>query len=342
MPDRNLARVVAVANGKGGAGKTSVAANLAGLAAAAGWRTLLIDLDPQGNCGHDLGYGWPDDDGLVRSDHGAALVEALVSGGVLTPVVPDSRPGLDVISGGEHLDDVEDVVIGRIRRSKSAHGLLAAALRPLAPRYDLVVLDTPPTRPALLQLALTASRWIVVPSKTDRSSIEGLRTLAAQIALVRPSNPDLAVLGAVLFGVTSTASVVRRNAIEDIEAALAGAAPLFGSVIRHAEATAVEARERGLLVHEVAERVTGAEPFWKALREGRTPARMPGSASALAGDYVRLVREMLDRLVDLEGSAQADAGYEPSGGACERAELVGGTEQAVGTAARAVLSVGST
>ena len=64
-----LARVVTVANGKGGVGKSTVAANVAGLAAAANWKVLLADFDPQGNAGHILGYGWNG-----QSDAGRHLV----------------------------------------------------------------------------------------------------------------------------------------------------------------------------------------------------------------------------------------------------------------------------
>lgn len=286
-----LSRVVTFANGKGGAGKTSTAVNVAGLSAAAGWKTLLVDLDPQGNAGHDLGYTW-----AGASDQGQRMVDALVSGQPLTPTLEDVRPNLDVIPGGEALDDVEDVILGRVRRAKDHRHLLANALAPLAANYDLIVVDTPPTRPALLQLALAATRWIVVPTRPDRSSIEGLRTLAGQILTARETNPRLEILGAVLFDTGTSATVVRRNAAEDVTTVLDGAAPLFDAVIRHSESAAVDARERGMLIHELAERVDRAEPYWKALQQGRTPERVPGSAPALAEDYVLLCQELLTRI----------------------------------------------
>lgn len=286
-----LARVVTFANGKGGVGKTTCAVNMAGLAAAAGWHTLLIDLDPQGNVGHDLGYTWAN-----TGDRGQHLVDALVTGQALRPVLADVRPSLDVISGGEALDDLEDVVSGRARRNQTTHGLLAEALTGLAAGYDLIVIDTPPTRPSLLQLALAATRWIIVPTRADRSSIEGLRTLAAQIVRARSINPMIGVLGAVLFDSGTSATVVRRNAITDIEQALDGAAKMFESVVRHSESAAVDAREQGILAHELAEKADAAEPYWKALREGRTPTRIPGSAPALAEDYVLLAQEVLTRI----------------------------------------------
>lgn len=283
-----LSRVIAVANSKGGAGKTSTAANLAGLAAAAGWRVLLIDLDPQGNAGHDLGYTWKD-----QSDFGRHLVDALIADKPLQPTLLQVRPNLDAISGGAALDELEDVLAGRARRGSDPRALLARNLAPLAGDYDLVVIDTPPTRPTLLQLALSASRWIVVPTRPDRSSIEGLRGLEAEIAAARSLNPQLEILGAVLFDVSTSATVVRRNAVQDINDALDGAAPLFDSVVRHSNAAAVEAREKGLLVHELAESIDNAEPYWKALQEGRTPTRVAGSAPALAEDYVLLSQEIL-------------------------------------------------
>lgn len=283
-----LTRVVTVANGKGGVGKSTVAANVAGLAAAAGWRVLLVDFDPQGNAGHILGYAW-----RGESDGGKHLVEALVAGTTLRPPLRGVRTNLDVIPGGEELDTLEDVLAGRVKRGQDIHGSFAAALAPIADDYDLVVIDTPPTRPVLLRMALGATRWIVVPTRPGRMSIEGLRALAAEMVIARAGNPDLELLGALLYDVESSATVIRRNAVEDITAALGGAAPVFSTVVRHALAPVCESEEQGLLIHEIAEKVDTAEPFWVALKEGRRPNRVAGSAPALAEDLVLLTQEIL-------------------------------------------------
>ena len=83
---------VMVSNGKGGVLKTSLAANLSGLAATSGWRVLAVDLDPQGNLATDLGV-------LDRSDGGEALLRAVAEGSALAPL-KDVRPGLDLVAGG--------------------------------------------------------------------------------------------------------------------------------------------------------------------------------------------------------------------------------------------------
>lgn len=296
-----LTRVVTVANGKGGVGKTSTACNVAGLAAGAGWRVLLVDFDPQGNAGHLLGYRWKG-----QSDGGAHLVDVLMNGRELKPLLTDIRSGLDVVPGGDALDTLEDLMAGRIKRGQDVHDLFAAALAPVAGDYDLIIIDTPPTRPLLLRLALGATRWIIVPTRPGRTSVEGLRALAGEVATVRRTNPHLELLGAVLYDVETSATVIRRNAIEDITNVLGGAAPVFDQVIRHALAPVCESEEQGMLIHEIAERVDNAEPYWKALKEGRKPERVPGTAPALAEDFVLLTQEILtsiDRHEKLEVSA---------------------------------------
>lgn len=283
-----LTRVVTVANGKGGVGKSTTACNVAGLAAVAGWRVLVVDFDPQGNAGHILGYTW-----RGETDEGRHLVDTLMRGGQLTPGLSAVRPNLDVVAGGKELNTLEDVVAGRLKRGDEVHQVFAEALAGIAPDYDLVVVDTPPTRPLLLRLALAATRWIVVPTRPGRTSIEGLRTLAEDITSVRQINPNLEVLGGLLYDVETQATAIRRNAVEDIAAVLGGAAPVFQSIIRHAVSPAVLSEEKGLLIHEVAEQVDNAEPYWRALQEGRTPERLPGSAPALAEDFVLLTQEIL-------------------------------------------------
>jgi chromosome partitioning protein len=284
---KELTRVVTFANCKGGTGATSTAVNVAGLAAEGGWRTLFIDLDPHGNAGHDLGYYW---DG--RGDSGKLLRSALMTGSALMPVIPDVRPGLDVISGGEALDDWESEITGRAHQSRPHQSLLAEALAPIAPDYDLIVLDTPSTRPTLTQLALCATRWIVVPTRADRASIEGLRVLSRQIEMARDVNPDIELLGVVLFDVATSDKAIRRNAASDIESALNGAAPLLKAVIQHAESSAVKARESGGLIHELADQADDAEQLSEEHR--------PGSTSALAEDYMTLSQEVLQRIQDVE------------------------------------------
>lgn len=302
----DLSRVVVFATGKGGTGKTSCAANIAGLAAQAGWRTLLLDLDSQANVGHDLGFSEVD-----GADGGQHLVNTLVTGGTLQPVLKSVRKNLDVITGGSKLDDLEDLVLGRQRRGEDGRGLLRQALAGLAGDYDLVIIDTPPSRrSALVTLALAAARWIVIPTKSDRSSIEGLRVLAEQVVSIREVNPEIDVLGAVLFGMGASATARRRFAAEDVRNVLGDSSLLFDSVIRHAEAAANDAREKGRLIHELAEVVHNAEPYWKALREGRRPERIAGSAPALAEDYVLLADELLRRIGDAE-AASTEADPEP-------------------------------
>lgn len=294
-----LTRVITFANGKGGVGKTSCSTNVAGIAAASGWRVLVIGLDPQGNEGHDLGFRWEG-----KGDDGDTLMTALTQGTPLTPVLTDVRPGLDVISGGAVLDDLEDVLSGRSRRGGDTRTALADALVPLAPNYDLIVIDTPPIRPTLSQLALAATRWVVVPTKSDRSSIRGLGEFAPQLVRAREVNPDLELLGALLFATATAATTVRKHAIQDIEDTLGGAAQMFSTVIRHSEATAADAREKGMLVHELVAHGEQAEPWWKALREGRVPPRVPTSPG-LAQDYASLTQEILARMVAQEQGQEA-------------------------------------
>lgn len=191
-----LTRVLTIANGKGGVGKSTTATNVAGLAATAGWRVLLVDFDPQGNAGHILGYRWKG-----QSDGGQHLVDTLMSGAALTPLLTGVRDNLDVVPGGEALDTLEDLLAGRVKRGHAIHQLFAEALAPIAVEYDLIVIDTPPTRPLLLRLALGATRWIIVPTRPGRTSIEGLRALANEVLAVRSTNPDIELLGALLYDV---------------------------------------------------------------------------------------------------------------------------------------------
>lgn len=301
--DRSLlGRVVTVANGKGGVGKTSISTSLAGMAAAAGYKILLIDLDPQGNAGEDLGYT-----GADTGDSGLAMVQALVTGSALVPSLHQVRPGIDVVCGGEKLDDLAGVLLGRHQRGKPVADMLAEALvRLLAEQdYDLVVIDCPPGEPNLQLLALGAARWLIVPTRGDAASLKGIVRIAHRMVEARTHNPELEVLGVVLFDIPSSATRVRREITEEVGAALSGVAPLFTTSIRHSMA-ALDARRSGLLVHEHAAQVDSGEPFWKALQEGRRPASV-GTAPALAGDYAMLCHEILTRISELEAERAVTA-----------------------------------
>lgn len=294
-----LSRVVAIANGKGGVGKTTLAANIAGLSAAAGHRVLLIDLDPQGNVGDDLGYYE-----AGRSDDGAHLVETLLSRDDLKPVLIDVRENLDVISGGERITDLAGALFARAAKGQNSDLALADSLSGIAGDYSLVLIDTPPIDVQLQALALGAARWLLIPTAPDAGSIRGLAALASRVEHAHINNPGLEVLGAVLVDLPANAKRIKEAATAQIEQALGGVAHVFDQTIRTATSPARESRDRGLLIHELAEQVEDAEPFYSALREGRRPDRLPGSAPALAEDFLLLTEAVLTTIAQREGTGE--------------------------------------
>ena len=290
--------IVAIINGKGGTGKTSITANLSGLLAAAERRVLAIDLDPQGNLALDLGLA-----GAGLSDNGASLVAAGMSGSALTPV-PNVRPGLDVIPGGAALNDLAAVLTSR-RAMPAATSTrpVPELIRDLAGGYDIVFIDCPPGVEVLQEVALKAANYVLTPVKTDDASRTGLGVVASRFESVQ--NENLRFLGAVLFGVnrqaTRTLDAARTRLVEDLEDSEA----VFTATIRHVEAAATQARHRGQLAHELEAAAGSQDPWWKGLR-GTDPNgasrqdRIPGSAGPLAEDYFALAEELLHRIAALD------------------------------------------
>jgi chromosome partitioning protein len=292
-----LARVVVVAQGKGGVGKTSLTANVAGLAAASGHRVLAVDLDQQGNLARDLGY---------EPGDGERLLQAFVAGQPV-PVVKGIRPGLDVVPGGPAIGDLLGIAFARSGRGgKDLADVLYASLQSVVGEYDLVLVDTPPGERLLVEAALAIASYVVIPTRPDEGSLDGLERVAERCAAARSRNPDLALLGVCLFGVGSRSRRVADGAREAVADLLGGSAPVFQAQVRHLESAAVDARRQGLLVHELETAATAARKGrLAALRARRRPNDdlLTRDASGLAEDYEALTREVMRRIAELESRA---------------------------------------
>lgn len=302
-----MRRVVAIANGKGGVGKTTLTAGLAGQAAAAGLRVLVVDTDPQGNLGRDLGYG-PQDGGSL----GLAITH-----GLPVEVIRGVRERLDVIPGGPALWDVAPAFTARGARGASLPGLRPALDRVhpegAAGDYDLVVIDTPPGEPILQELVFAASDYLIIPTRSDEASLDGLVVVAQRFAAARAVNPQLTLLGVALFGVRAGSTRLMKRVREALEETLGGAAPVFATSIRYLESAAVDMRTRGLLPHEL-DQVHRADKSLRIdrLRKG-AKADNPdsllsrdSSAAGLAGDYADLADEVLTSIRRTEQNTKVE------------------------------------
>jgi cellulose biosynthesis protein BcsQ len=280
---------VSVINSKGGVGKTSIAANVAGLAAAAGWKVLVVDLDPQANMARELGYF--DDE---RNDDGWALFSAMSAPtkAKLAPI-EGVRPNLDVVPGGSHVAAAAELAKVWENQGRPADLVFYEALRPLAPKYQLILIDCPPGIRFLQNSALSASRFAVIPTKSDDCSLDGFSAIAERFEQVREKNPDLGLLGVVLFGFNSSAKRVIAEAREDIATGIGADDATFETIIRHAEAPARDARRRGLLMHEYTAAASQTN-FWEALRGGGGDKF--SRSDNLSQDYANLTKELLGRM----------------------------------------------
>lgn len=285
-----LPNVLVVAQGKGGVGKTSLAANLAGLIAAAGRRVLIVDLDQQANLRREFG---------TEYDDGRALFTA-VSNTSRPPITQNVRERLDMVPGGPAVADLVFVMIGRLGADggHTPTDLIANTLATVADDYDLVIVDTPPGERVMVEAAMGAARWLVIPTAADEGSIDGLQLTAKRFVNARQVNPDLQLLGVVLFGISAQSKTIERDTRRTIEGLIGSAGPVFAARIRHQAAPAVDARRQGLLIHELEQRVADAKSHRLARLSGRGQDHASvdlrtRDAKGLGDDYWALTNEIL-------------------------------------------------
>lgn len=200
-----MSRTVAVVNQKGGVGKTTTAVNLASGLALAERRTLLVDLDPQGNATTGLGI----DKGSLEQTIYHVMLEGV---GLSTVIKPTVLPSLHLAPSDIDLVGAEIELVSQDQRE----GRLKTALEAVSDRYDYVIVDCPPSLGLLTLNALTAADSALVPLQCEYYAMEGLAHIIKTIGLVQGRlNPNLKVEGIVLTmfdGRTSLAAQVRAEA----------------------------------------------------------------------------------------------------------------------------------
>ncbi|CAN5154051.1 ParA family protein [soil metagenome] len=208
VPAPRPPRVLAVANQKGGVGKTTTAINLGTALAAIGQKVLILDIDPQGNASTGLG--------VPRQDRKLTVYDVLVGGRPLAEcIVPTRVPGLDLAPGDADLSGAE-LEMGQMQRRsyRLRDALTALAATPEAAAYAYVLIDCPPSLNVLTVNAMTAADAVLCPLQCEFFALEGLSQLMRTIELVRGSlNPKLELQGLVLT------MYDRRNSLSDQVAA---------------------------------------------------------------------------------------------------------------------------
>jgi len=251
---------IAVANQKGGVGKTTTAINLATALAAIGSRVLLVDIDPQGNASTGVGIS-PSQ--RVRSSYDVLIGNAQI----VEAAIPTRVPRLDLLAATVDLSGAEVEMVGL---SDRAHRLDEALSATPPGRWDICLIDCPPSLGLLTVNALVAARHLLVPLQCEFFALEGLSQLLQTVERIRQAfNSNLAILGVALT-MFDRRNNLSQAVAQDVRACLGEA--VFETIVPR-NVRLSEAPSHGLpaLIYDL--RCPGSEAYLRLAREliGRLP-----------------------------------------------------------------------
>lgn len=201
-----MGRIIAVANQKGGVGKTTTAINLSACLAELGQKILVVDIDPQGNTTSGLG---------IHKDEIENTIYELMLGDISTEkaIIHSSIDNLDIIPSNVNLAGAEIDLIGIEEREY----ILKKAITKVADDYDFVVMDCPPSLSMLTVNAMTAANTVLVPIQCEYYALEGLSQLIHTINLVQKRlNPSLEMEG-VVFTMYDARTNLSLQVVENVK-----------------------------------------------------------------------------------------------------------------------------